>query len=274
MIKLIAIDLDGTTLNKDMRISDENLTAIHKALKMDIKVIIATGRPKVFTTLYKDMFNTNLPFIMYNGGEIYDFYKDESLYDQLLKPTIIEETLDMLEQHNTAYMLYGEKNVYYKPCPRVEFLKSFASSIPLEHRATFVEIIDYKDILEIEPFHKVLIVEQNEEIYRDVHKRVINLRINADIVRSSSFYIEVIPKGVSKGNAVKKLAELYSINQSEVMTIGDQENDISMIKYAGIGVAMCNATEGVKEVADYVTLSNIENGVAYAINKFALNTGV
>ncbi|WP_318374095.1 HAD-IIB family hydrolase, partial [Enterobacter sp.] len=89
--------------------------------------------------------------------------------------------------------------------------------------------------------------------------------------KSAPYFLEILDKRVNKGTGVKSLADTLGITPDEIMTLGDQENDIAMIEYAGLGVAMDNAIDSVKEVADFVTKSNLEDGVAYAIEKFVLN---
>ena len=271
MIKLIAIDLDGTLLYKNMTITLENLEAIKEAQDKGIKVVVATGRPFLFTRPYMEILNFDTPYIMYNGGSI--IYGDGTVLKETIMPqSQIMAAVELCEQHNTSYMLYGNDTVYYKPSKRVEFLKEMSLQMEEHLRAKFELITDYKTLIQEMDFGKVLIVEEDVEEYPVVYKRMQTLEETNDILQSSSFYIEIIPKGVSKAKALEVVASKYNIKQSEIMAIGDQENDVSMIKYAGIGVAMGNAIDEVKKQADYVTLTVKENGVAHAIKRFVLET--
>ena len=271
MIKLIAIDLDGTLLTKNLEISKENLAAIKQARERGVHVVIATGRPMLFTKPYMKVLNLDTPYIMYNGGHIMN--ADQSTIESnFLTEDQVLETVSLLEQHNTAYMLYTDNTVFYKPCKRIEFLKEMAQHVEESLRAKFELVTDFKKVIKENKFNKVLIVEENKEQYPIVYERFMKLSGTYDILMSSSFYIEVIPKGTSKGTALEKVGKLLNVKQSEIMAIGDQENDVTMIEYAGIGIAMGNAIESVKKQADYVTLTNKENGVAHAIKRFVLET--
>ena len=267
MIKLIAIDLDGTLLQKNLEISPENLQSIKDAVQKGIHVVIATGRPLLFTKPYMKTLNLTTPYIMYNGGQIL-LHDQNTLESSMLTKKQVLDTVSLLEEHNTAYMLYTDDTVYYKPCKRIEFLKEMSYKVEENLRAKFVLVEDYKSIIKDNDFNKVLVVEENKELYPIVYKRLQEITDQFDILMSSSFYIEVIPKGISKGSALKKVAELLNVKQGEIMAIGDQENDVSMIEYAGLGVAMGNANETLKSIADYISLTNSENGVSHAIKRF------
>lgn len=267
MIKLIAIDLDGTLLNNNMEISEENKKAILEAKSKGVKVVICTGRPYVFTKMYIHLLQLDTPTIMFNGGVIkyQDFNKET-----FLRKDQVFQTVSLLHQKSVSYMLYTEDTVYYIPSKRVTYLKKMSLHVPEDIRAKFVEITDYQSLVQEHDFHKVLIVEQDEEKYPILYDYLKETLKDCDIVQSSSFYIEVLPKGISKGNALQMVSDYYGIQAEDIMAIGDQENDRSMVQFAGIGVAMENANQSLKEVADYITDSNESDGVSKAIKKYVL----
>lgn len=265
MIKLIAIDLDGTLLDSDMTISKENQEAIKYATNKGVKVMICTGRPYIFTTLYKEMLDLDTPLVSFNGGQI----KHKEFNEQtFLSQSQIEKAMALLEEYNIGYMLTTETTMYHTPSKRAEYLKEMSKKIPEHLRAKFELVTDYKSLIHRHQFHKVLIVEQDASKYQGVYNLVKEAMTECDVVASSSFYVEILPKGISKGNALQKVANFYGINQEETMAIGDQENDVTMIRYAGIGIAMGNAKENIKAIADDITDTNINNGVAKAIRKY------
>lgn len=271
MIKLVAIDLDGTLLNKDMEISNTNKEALNALIKNNIKIVIATGRPDLFVKQFVEELNLDTPYILFNGGLVKNFQTNEILVRTLLDKKIILKTLHLLEENNTAYMLYGESEVFYKECNRVDYLMKMSQKVDEKHRAKFTYIKDYHQIVEHNEFNKVLVIEEDKEKYEIIYQKLQNIKTDFDIVRSTSFYIEIIPKGVSKKEGIKAVSEYYNISKDEIMALGDQENDLEMIKYVTYGIAMGNAIDKIKEQAYDVTLENTENGVAYAINKHILS---
>src|SRR5699024_9673830 len=118
---------------------------------------------------------------------------------------------------------------------------------------------------------KIMFVDDKERLNKTIEAIPEQYKDRYMFVKSNPFFLEILQTGLSKGNAVKQLAEMLSIEREEIMCIGDGENDLSMIEYAGCGVAMANATPNVKKVADFHTLSKDDSGVAYAIKKLILD---
>jgi Cof subfamily protein (haloacid dehalogenase superfamily) len=120
-------------------------------------------------------------------------------------------------------------------------------------------------------FLKVMMIDEPEILDKAIARIPADVKEKYTVLKSAPYFLEMLDKRVNKGTGVKSLADVLGIKPEEIMTIGDQENDIAMIEYAGVGVAMDNAIPSVKEVANFVTKSNLEDGVAYAIEKFVLN---
>ncbi len=271
MIKLIASDLDGTLLNKDMEISKENLEAIKKAQALGVKFVVATGRPYVFTKVFQQVLQLDTPYLMFNGGLVRKLSSDEVLSSSYLSKDVVLKTLTLLEETKTPYMVYQDNEVFYKPCNRVSYLMKMGEQFEEKYRAKFTLASNFHELANKYDMNKVLVVEEDKEKYEIIYKKLKEIQNDFDIVRSSSFYIEVIPKGVNKSMGLQKIAEYYNISPNEIMALGDQENDVEMISYAKYGIAMENAIDKVKEVAYDVTLKNTENGVAHAINKYVIS---
>ncbi len=185
MIKLIAIDLDGTLLNKNIEISKENLDAINEAKDKGIHIVIATGRPLLFTKPYMKSLNLKTPYIMYNGGMIMASDLEVIESASLTKKQVLD-TVSILEEHNTSYMLYTDDTVYYKPSKRIEFLKKMSLHVEESLRAKFQLVTDYEAVIEENDFNKVLVVEEDLELYPVVYKRLSKLKDEFDILMSSS----------------------------------------------------------------------------------------
>jgi len=119
-------------------------------------------------------------------------------------------------------------------------------------------------------FLKVMMIDEPEILDKAITRIPQEVKEKYTVLKSAPYFLEILDKRVTKGTGVKSLAEVLNIQPEEVMAIGDQENDIAMLEYAGVGVAMENAIDAAKEAANFVTRSNLEDGVAYAIEKFAL----
>ena len=267
-IKLIAIDLDGTLLNDYKEIPQENIDAIEQASKMGVHVVLCTGRPltgiqKILKQL--TLHNQNEYVITYNGG----------LVQTTKGKTLIEHTLnfdDYLRAEafsrkvGVHFHVDGKNHLYTanKNISKYTLTESLMVDMNLRYRAVSemnpkltipkVMFIDYPDIL----------AKARNQIFSEFQD-------NFEIVQSEPFFIEMLPNNVNKGNAVTELSQRLGLSLDEVMTIGDQGNDLSMIKAAKYGIAMQNAIDSVKSAAFYTTKTNNEAGVGLAIKKFVLD---
>ena len=141
--------------------------------------------------------------------------------------------------------------------------ESFVATIPL----VFCEAEKMDPSIE---FLKVMMIDEPAILDQAIARIPAEVKEKYTVLKSSPYFLEILDKRVNKGTGVKSLAEVLGIKQEEIMAIGDQENDIAMIEYAGVGVAMDNAIPAVKEAANFVTKSNLEDGVAWAIEKYVL----
>ncbi|WP_160674582.1 Cof-type HAD-IIB family hydrolase [Clostridium sp. C8-1-8] len=272
--KLICLDMDGTLLSSPSSISEENRKAILQAYEKGVKVAIATGRLFTSAKFYADLIGIKAPIVASNGAYVREKDNEEVIYksslsqDQLERIYSVIKKYDLLTYFNTedtliSEIVVGENHGY----------KVNNKDLPEDKRIKFDEGIDFKeafkkhegDILkaicvEMEDVDKLMKAKEDLKQYSDL-----------EVVSSWTNNFEVMNAGTSKGTAVKRLAEMLGIKQEEVICMGDSENDLSMIKYAGLGIAMGNAEEFIKKEADYVTDTNANSGVAKAIEKFVLS---
>ncbi len=268
MIKLLAIDLDGTLLNSFHEISNENKQAITRAQKHGIKVIIATGRPEQLCKTIVNQLGINDDIIMSNGGVIGHPYKLDTIMSKTLNESIMRSVIEYCEENNIIYLIYTKDAIISKPNFRVDFFENRNQHLPENERVIMKNLDEFDNIYSLKP-NKILIVEENRK-KRNVAMEYFKMIEDASIVQSQTTFIDVNPKNVTKGNALKEYAEYLGINQSEVAAIGDQANDLAMLEYAGTAIAMENAIPECLEIATHITLSNNNHGVAYAINHFIL----
>lgn len=265
MIKLIAIDLDGTLFDDLKNIPEENIKAIKYAKEKGVKIVISTGRPfkGVIDVLEKlDLTSNDDYVIIYNGGKILNVGKNETIYSTTITGKTVKELYEESKILNTDIHAFriDEELITPKHNPYTD----------VEARINHIEdhLYDFNNISDDELFIKCMLVSENEVLTNAMANVNEKFYTDYSMVRSSTIFLEFLNKNSDKGKAVKALAEYLNISLDEVMAIGDANNDISMIKVAGVGVAMGNAFEEVFEYANYITDTNENSGVAKAILKY------
>jgi len=266
MYKLIALDMDGTLLNGENKISSANFNAIQKARENGVKVVLASGRPLLGFKRYLEELNLiseNEYAVAFNGALVQSSEGTE----------IISKTTLTIEDYKYLYKLSKELEVDIDAITESKVIspkdneytrrESKLNHIP-------IEIIPVEDVDTSTTIVKVMFIGEPELIAEIIKNMPDEVSSKYSIVRSAPFYLEFLDKSVNKGVGIAALAEKLNIKQEEVICIGDAGNDIHMIKYAGLGVAMGNAFPEVKKIANFITKTNEQDGVAYIINKFIL----
>lgn len=272
MIKLIAIDLDGTLLNEKKHIDKAQKEAIHEAIEAGIKIVLCTGRPLYgILPFYEELGLHELDLegyvILNNGCSVHRTHDWELIECAEMKPDDIEYLYKFAEKYDINFTLVDEThyfNIGRKPTEELimdsKFVFSDITDITLEEaKSGKYEIV------------KAMFLGNPEEMAKFQQEYEPALKEKYEGVLSQPYVYEVLPKGNNKGAGLKDLAEKLGIKQEEVMAIGDGNNDIEMFEYANYSVAMGNATELARNAAKYSTDTNENDGVAKAIRKFALN---
>lgn len=266
MYKLIAVDLDGTLLDESKRISERCLEDIRRLKEKGKKIVLATGRPMRGILPYLELLNLfeeNDYAVIYNGAMVQSTREDKILYDMPISLDCYKELYDLSRQLGTdihALIKDGVLTPRFNPYTEVE--SSF------NHIPVIVGPVDEVD--ESTKIIKVLMVSDQKKLDSIVPLIPEWVKEKYSIVRSAPIFLEFLNKKATKGIGVSIVAKELGIRPEEVICVGDAGNDIDMIKYAGLGVAMGNATEDAKAAADYITLTNEEDGVAHVIEKFML----
>ncbi|MCB8984134.1 MAG: HAD family hydrolase [Ardenticatenaceae bacterium] len=262
-IQLIALDLDGTLLCDDGSISARNVQAIQTAVSQNIHVILATGKTRasahgVFTQLGHELpgvFTQGLVIQQADGTVCHETVLDRetavraitfAVQQQLPHLAYCGQRIVTPEDHAYSRLLYEK---YHEPAPEII--------------GPFLEQIDDLHI------NKFLV---SDETHNDATRsRLTDLMgEHATVTQAVPGYIEMLPPGTSKGKGVQLLLDDWGIPPTAVLAVGDGENDLDMVRLAGVGVAMGNAIPALKTIADYVTADNNHSGVAEAIERFAL----
>ncbi|WP_296970225.1 Cof-type HAD-IIB family hydrolase [Tepidanaerobacter sp. EBM-38] len=267
--KWIVCDLDGTLLNAAGEITDENRKAIEILKAKGKEVIIATGRHDLIANKYLYELDLATPIIACNGALIKDVLTGEILYMKTMEPDIAAKLVDYCKDNRLDYLVYTPEGIYYSEnSKRINLVREYNMSVKKELQAQSYSVKDLdisnQDII------KVLINDQDKHILERLNKDI-NTDNSLAIVSSGRGLIDIMSWGVSKGNALITLSKHLDIDFEEIVVFGDNHNDISMFEVAGLSIAVDNAEEELKKVADYVTLSNDMSGVGYAIYKYVLN---
>ncbi|NLM20243.1 MAG: HAD family phosphatase [Peptococcaceae bacterium] len=265
MIKMIAIDLDNTLLDQEWKISPRNREAIHLASARGVKVILATGRMAVSARQYSQQLGLDLPIITYNGALVEQGLSGEIVYRQVIPIPLATDLAEYLFGKKIFFQVYFKDKVFAsEPNPYSRYYTQMTG--------VKVEVADIPKLLarEKEGPDKILCLVEREN--SQIIEQEIEDKYGQDIHLTSSQNnnLEIVKKGVNKGAALQALAAKWGFKAEEVMAIGDSPNDKEMLSYAGLGVAMANAHPEIKRIADYITSSNEEEGVARAIERFVL----
>jgi hypothetical protein len=265
MYKLVGCDLDDTLLRDDFTISDVSKKAIKKAVEKGVKFVVVTGRISVAARKYVDELELDTPYATFQGAKIFDSKSSEVLYSCELEKEKIRDIIRCAEMHNVHINIYDNERIYVKEKNKwTEHYESFARTVE------FCEVGSLEDF-DFKSTPKMILIDEREkldEVLKEIRKFV-NDDIN--VFYSKTNFLEFTNKNATKGYALKFLADKWGIDRSEIIAIGDNLNDETMIEYAGLGVAVGNAVDEMKNLADYVSPSNEEDGVAHVLEKFILN---
>ncbi len=297
--KMLVLDLDGTLTNNNKMVSKRNKAAIFKAMDMGLKVVLASGRPSFgILPIAKELeFDKRKGYIIsYNGGKIIDMMNNDVIYKKVISKKEQIELFKLINKNNLDVAVTKDNdilitnninNIYvnleasinkmdilqvndienYLDCEIPKFVlfydkKNADRDINLNFmKKNYIPFPDYSIAKESD----IEYLKDKEIILRDI------LKDRFEVYRSEPFFLEILPKGIDKAKTLERFINIMGISREELIACGDSYNDISMIKFAGLGVAMKNAVNEAKEAADYITDTNDNDGVAKVIEKFILS---
>ena len=266
MIKLVAIDMDGTLLNSKKELLEETKQYFKNFHNKNTEtlLVLCTGRPETGIRPYlKDLgyLEENHYIISQNGANIYESQTGKRLMDAFVDSAAIQKWIELGKKHGISVMGAGV-DYYYSfdedPTEWMEFDVKLVSGK--------LKRIPTKESLNTE-FYKILLMGDEEQLNEFETYIPEEWRDEFYVVRSQKYLVEVLTKGVNKAFGLEKLVQKLNIEPSEIAAIGDAANDVEMLEYAGLAIAMGNASEEVKAISDIVTDTNENNGVIKAIDK-------
>ena len=288
MYKLIAIDLDGTMLNSYGIVTENTKKVIKKTIERGTDVIIASGRPIDSIKAIAKEIGSEKYFIAGNGALIYDIQKNEIIYEKYMTKEKVLEIIKICEENSISYNVYTDKTILAKALKYNVLYYHKENLKKEESKKTNISIVDnmyeYVKNMQEEKFLKITICDENRSVFSSIIRKLREIKgidvldvshMSRKTIKQGSedipieyYYTEISLENVDKWDAILYLIEKLNLDKTEVMSIGDNINDKKMIENAGLGIAMQGSTPIVTEVANYITDTNNNDGVAKALEKF------
>ncbi len=266
--KLLVLDLDGTLTNSRKEITPRTLEVLERVQQLGVKLVLASGRPTYgITPLAKQLGMDHFGgyILAFNGGKILEFKSMEVLFEQVLPLDLVPALSCAAKDAGAEIITYKDQYILTEqPANRYVEHELFLTKMLPQRVENFSEAVDFDP-------DKCLIVGEPDSLPPLAES--LNQRFGEQLsaYRSEPFFLEVVPKGIDKALSLTRLLEQIGCTAAEMVAAGDGFNDLSMIELAGLGIAMANAQDIVKEAADIITLSNDEDGVAAIAEKLFLS---
>jgi len=265
--KAIALDMDGTLLSTKNKLTPRAKDTLIQAQKAGLKVILASGRPtfgimETAKTLRLKEFGGLI--VAYNGGRVIDLRTDEVIHERNLTLEECHSIYDLSRIHKVGLMAYDNNNIITEDHDTYIETESKLNNIQINQIPNFKAAV-------VKGSPKCMATGTPEHLIKVEQEFTAKIGDCFNLFRSMPYFLDIAPKNVSKATALEKALKFLNLNAGELVACGDSYNDIEMIKFAGLGIAIGNAIDELKEIADHITATNDENGVAKAVEKFILN---
>ena len=259
---MVVLDLDGTLTNSEKKVTERTKKALTDYMEHGGTVVLASGRPTygiipLARELHLDTYGGYI--LSFNGGQIISCEKNEVIYQKELPSGVPKLLGEKAKEHDVGILTYeGDHIVTETPENIYAQKESFINKMPIQKIEDFSSYVNF-------PVTKCLMVADGEYLARVEEQLKMELGSRYSILRSEPYFLEIMPEGIDKAQSLERLLAHVGIERKEMAAFGDGFNDRSMLVYAGLGVAMGNAQEPVKEAADYIAPTNDEDGVAWVI---------
>lgn len=266
--KVLVLDIDGTLTNSEKEITPATKKGLQTIMERGHKVILASGRPTPGMRRYErelELTKYGGYLLSFNGGRIVECRTGEIIYQRILSSEIVSELYDFAKENGCGLITYDSEVIVsaFEPDEYVQ-LESRINGMEIKVVEDFKSYVNF----DVNKFLLTAPVEIAPEVEKTLCRKYEEV---ASVYRSEPFFIEIMPKNVDKAASLDRMLEIIGLTKDDAISCGDGFNDISMIKYAGVGVAMGNAQPAVKEAADYITATNDRDGLVEVIDKFILN---
>ena len=265
--KLLAADMDGTLLNSQSELTGHTETALLSAIESGVIFVVSTGRPMRGVEDINALFSKDLPFITLNGAIVVMGKSGRTLFSKTLGYEYVKAIYDIGASRNIPVVIWTKDELFASnDC---DVIKNYQKISGVDPR-----IIGNIDEIKALDAYKMIWIDSPENNAR--HQTEMNKHFGGNVNAHTSrpYLLEFVDAGASKALALEAIGHEYGIDRSEMVAVGDGYNDISMLEYVGLGVAMGNAPDDIKKICRHITLSNNDDGVAAVIYNFFLEDNV
>ncbi|MGX6979523.1 Cof-type HAD-IIB family hydrolase [Vagococcus elongatus] len=274
-IETIVLDLDGTLLNDEKEISQKTRDILIDSQKKGIRVILASGRPITGMLKYSkqlEMEKYHGLLVSYNGAKVVDCQTNEVLFNQGLTVEEGKAVLHHMKQFDVKVMIDKDDYMYVNDvydCD-INYKGEKVNIIQYESRGGNFKLCEKTDLEEFLDFrlNKILTAGDPEYLQENYQQMMAPFKDTLNCMFTADFYFEFTAKGIDKAKALDTVFDLLGIGEHKIIAFGDAQNDMTLLQYADVGVAMENAMPELKEIADDITLSNNDDGIAHTLEKF------
>ncbi|SHS47367.1 cof family hydrolase [Mycobacteroides abscessus subsp. abscessus] len=265
--KMIVLDLDDTLLNDEHTLSKRNKEALMAAQELGVKVVLASGRPtfgmvSIAKDLQLDQYGSYI--LSFNGSKIINAKTNEEMFNSSISSEMAHRLYDLSRREGVAILSYKDESIVIEEPNEYADIESTITGLPMQIVDQFKATITEPVVKAMMLAHPDVLVDVEQTLVKEVGEEV-------SVFRSKPFFLEFTALNVTKGTSLHQLTQKLGINAEEVIAIGDSYNDITMIEFAGLGVAMGNAPDAIKEIANHVTDTNNNDGVAQVVEDFILS---
>lgn len=264
--EMLVLDLDGTLTNSNKEITEPTKKALIEIQEAGKKIVLASGRPTMgITPLAEELELSRFGgyILSFNGARIIQCNTGDIIYNKTLPQDVIAPIYEFVKEYPELGILSYEEDCILSGLPQNEYTQkeSFILKAPIKQFDNFPEYLDF-------PVNKLLIPGDPAVVEKALKQLKAKYHSLLSIYLSEPFFLEVMPQNIDKAHSLQKLLSSIGLTAESMICCGDGYNDVSMIEYAGLGVAMANAQSIVKESADFITRSNDEDGILHVINEF------
>ena len=266
--KVLVLDIDGTLTNSQKIITQKTKRILHDVQTQGVKLVLASGRPTPGITPLAEELELEkfggfiLPF---NGAKIIDYRSKNTVFEQVLPMKMLPLLYQSSREYDIPIVTYDDCSIITERSDdQYVNIEARINKMPVRQVDSFIDTVNFQ-------VTKCLMVGEGNYLSNVEIDMKARFGDRLNVYRSEPFFLEIMPQNIDKAYSLGKLSEHLGCTKEEMIACGDGFNDLSMIRYAGLGVAMANAQPVVKESADFITLSNDEEGVAYVVERFMLN---
>jgi Cof subfamily protein (haloacid dehalogenase superfamily) len=265
--KMIVLDLDDTLLNDEHSLSKRNKEALMAAQELGVKVVLASGRPtfgmvSIAKDLQLDQYGSYI--LSFNGSKIINAKTNEEIFNSTISSEMAHRLYDLSKREGVAILSYKDESIVIEEPNEYADIEATITGLPMQIVDQFKATITEPVVKAMMLAHPDVLVNVEQTLVKEVGEEV-------SVFRSKPFFLEFTALNVTKGTSLHQLTQKLGIKAEEVIAIGDSYNDITMIEFAGLGVAMGNAPDAIKEIANHVTETNNNDGVAKVVEDFILS---